>query len=93
MINGVTKRVIMVNTPNPDYFDQVLFILNESAMNDRGVSSKQALDEAEEIARSYFRAIACARPKSRLRRLLFPLACAVGGAAATAVTAIIIQFI
>ena len=91
MISGVTKRVIMVKTPDPDYFDQVLFILNENAMQNKGVSSKQALDEAEEIAKGYFRAIACARPKGRFRRMLFPLACAMGGAAATAAAALFIH--
>lgn len=79
MVKGVSRRVIVVDSPDPRIFEQAIFIIrNESAGG--GVSSQQLVDQAVHVAKSYARCHSV--PKRRIR--LTPLLAAVSGAAAIA---------
>ena len=52
MVTGVSRRVIVVDSPDPRIFEQAIFILPTDG---GGVSSRQLVDEAVRIARSYAR--------------------------------------
>lgn len=52
MVKGVSRRVIVVDSPDPRIFEQAIFILPTDG---GGVSSRQLVDEAVRIARSYAR--------------------------------------
>ena len=49
MVKGISKQVIVVNSPDPDLFEQAIFILNENAMGREGVTEEQLLQEAKRL--------------------------------------------
>ena len=75
MVKGVSRRVIVVESPDPRIFEQAIFILPTDG---GGVSSRQLVDQAVRIARSYARGQGGARTRWRPPAWLW----AVWGAAA-----------
>ena len=49
MVKGISRRVIVVRSPDPQYFEQAIFLLREDAP-DGGVSAQQVLRQAKEVA-------------------------------------------
>ncbi len=73
MVKGVSRRVIVVDSPDPHIFEQAIFILPTDG---GGVTSRQLVEQAVRIARSY------ARGQGGKRRFsLPPWLWAAGGAA------------
>ena len=58
MVKGVSRRVIVVDSPDPKLFEQAIFIVKNDAFSQEGVTSQQVLGEACRIARS------CAAPQT-----------------------------
>ena len=52
MVKGVNRRIILVESPEPELFDQAIFILREGA---GGPGSRELLREAQRIAAEYLR--------------------------------------
>lgn len=52
MVKGVSRRVIVVESPDPHIFEQAIFILPTDG---GGVSSRQLVEQAVRIARNYAR--------------------------------------
>ena len=52
MVKGVSRRVIVVDSPDPQFFEQAIFILSGDGA---GVSQQQLVDQAVRIAKSYAR--------------------------------------
>lgn len=73
MVKGISKQVIVVQSPDPQLFEQAIFILREDAMKHGGVSEEALLKEAKALIQSGGR-------KSRLPCAVW----AFGGALATA---------
>ena len=46
MVKGISRQVIVVQSPEPKMFEQAIFILKESAIEE-GVSDEQLLREAK----------------------------------------------
>ena len=55
MVKGTTRRVIVVNAPDAELFEQAIFIVRSDAAKERGVSAQRLVDEACSIARCYVR--------------------------------------
>lgn len=53
MVKGITRRVIMVKSPDPKLFEQAIFIMREDASG--GVTADQVLQEAQKVADGYIR--------------------------------------
>ena len=53
MVKGISRRVIVVESPDPRVFDQAIFILRNDVLGEDGVSSRQLVDQAVRIAKSY----------------------------------------
>ena len=54
MVKGISRRVIVVDSPDPRIFEQAIFILrNEAATGSGGVTSQQLVDQAVRIAKNY----------------------------------------
>jgi len=51
MVKGVSRQVIMVQSPDPKLFDQAIFILKENAVG-QGVTDDDLLKEAQKLIRS-----------------------------------------
>ena len=75
MVKGISRRVIVVESPDPHIFDQALFILSNDAAGG-GVSSQQVVEQAVRIAKSYARTHGA---PPRRRRLTTWMAALLGG--------------
>ena len=62
MVKGISRRVIVVDSPDPKLFEQAIFIVRNEAFAQEGVTSQQVLGEACRIARSCAAAPAAPRP-------------------------------
>lgn len=49
MVKGISKQVIVVQSPDPQLFEQAIFILRENAVNKDGVTEASLLKEANRI--------------------------------------------
>ncbi len=78
MVKGVSRRVVVVNSPESRMFEQAIFILNEGA-NDRGG------DIVREACRMANVAVPQKGIKAALRRISPPVWAAAGAAAASIV--------
>ncbi len=79
MVKGISRRVIVVDSPDPHIFEQAIFIVrNDAAVGGGGVTSQQVVDQAVRIAKDYARTHGAA-PR---RRAMSPwLSALLGGAA------------
>ena len=81
MVKGVSRRVIVVDSPDPRIFEQAIFILPTDG---GGVSSRQLVDEAVRIARRYARVAAAGMAVGGMGRVCLRPGVAAGCAAVTA---------
>lgn len=49
MVKGVSKQVIVVQSPDPQLFEQAIFILKEDALSRGGVTEELLLKEAKNL--------------------------------------------
>ena len=52
VVKGVSRRVIVVDSPDPNIFEQAIFILRSDG---GGVSQQQVVEQAQRVAKSYAR--------------------------------------
>ena len=77
MVKGISRQVIVVHAPEPKLFEQAIFILNEHALAQGGVTDEMLLQEAKKLIRN--------PEQGRKKRIAaFGPLWACGGAAATA---------
>ena len=50
MIKGISRRVIVVRSPDRRFFEQAIFIVREGAMGTAGVTAEQVVEEARRVA-------------------------------------------
>ena len=55
MVKGISRRVIVVDSPDPHIFEQAIFIVRNEAASGGGVTSQQLVDQAVRIAKNYAR--------------------------------------
>ena len=77
MVKGISRRVIVVDSPDPRVFEQAIFILRNDA-DHSGVSSQQLVDQAVRIVKNYTRSHSSV-PRRRIR--LSPVLSGILGAA------------
>ena len=52
MVKGISRRVVVVDSPDQRYFEQAIFIVRNDAAGE-GISSRELVDEARRVAREY----------------------------------------
>ena len=52
MVKGISRRVVVVDSPDRRFFEQAIFIVRNDAAGE-GVSSRELVEEARRVARSY----------------------------------------
>ena len=57
MVKGTSRRVVVVDSPDPELFEQAIFIVRNDAFSREGVTPEQVVSEACRVARS------CAPPR------------------------------
>ena len=75
MVKGISRRVIVVDSPDPQIFEQAIFILRTDG---GGVSSQQLVDQAVRNAKNYARCQGLPRRRVRVPGWLWA---AIGAAA------------
>ncbi len=79
MVKGISRRVIVVESPDPHIFEQAIFILSNDAAGG-GVSSQQVVEQAVRIAKSYARTHGAPPRRRRLTTWMAALLGAVSSA-------------
>lgn len=87
MVKGISRRVVVVDSPDPKLFEQAIFIVRNDAFSQEGVTSQQILGEACRIARGC--AVQAAAPKPPLWRRFPRWGWAALAAAAAAAAALV----
>ncbi len=80
MVQGVSRQVIVVRSPDPRFFEQAIFIVKEDAFK-KGVTADEVLQEARRAADGYLRKNT--RWNKLWRRVPGPVYAAAGAVAAT----------
>jgi hypothetical protein len=75
MVKGISRRVVVLDSPDQRFFEQAIFIVRNDAAGE-GVSSRELVEEARRVAREY----AGGNHMSRALRDLRPAAAALIGA-------------
>ena len=50
MVKGISRQVIVVQSPGPELFEQAIFILKDNAVGD-GITDEALLKEAQQVIR------------------------------------------
>ena len=56
MVKGISRQVIVVQSPDPKLFEQAIFILKDEAIGAEGITDELLLKEAKKIIRGNCRA-------------------------------------
>lgn len=86
MVKGVSRRVIVIKTPDPRIFEEAILIVRDDIVR-KGVTQAEILKEAQSVAASY---VKNSRKKKKCPNLAAPLF-ALGGAAVMALVWITVQ--
>ena len=78
MVKGISRRVIVVDSPDPHIFEQAIFIVRNDAAEE-GVSSQELVQQAVRIAKNYTRSLNA--PPKRRPHLVPLLSALLGGGA------------
>ena len=65
MVKATSPRVIVVDSPDTELFEQAIFIVRNDAMNRNGVTAQRLVDEACRVARTCGRRAPPPRAASR----------------------------
>lgn len=52
MVKGISKRVVVVDSPDQRFFEQAIFIVRNDAAGE-GVTARELVEEARRVARNY----------------------------------------
>ena len=52
MVKGISRRVVVVDSPDQRFFEQAIFIVRNDAAGE-GVTSKDLVEEARRVAKNY----------------------------------------
>ena len=52
MVKGISRRVVVVDSPDQRYFEQAIFIVRNDAAGE-GVTAQALVEEAKRVARNY----------------------------------------
>ena len=52
MVKGISRRVVVVDSPDQRFFEQAIFIVRNGSAGE-GVTSRELVEEARRVARDY----------------------------------------
>ena len=53
MVKGLSRKVIIVKSPDPKIFEQAIFIVRDDYLSTQGIGQKQLLRQAQQAANGY----------------------------------------
>ena len=72
MVKGISRRVVVVDSPDQRFFEQAIFIVRNDAGGE-GVTSRELVEEARRVARNYAGGGRLSRRARELSPLLYTL--------------------
>lgn len=75
MVKGISRQVIVVQSPGPELFEQAIFILKDSAVGE-GITDEALMKEAQQVIRG-------GKPERKRHLYLYGAVWATGGALLT----------
>ncbi len=88
MVKGISKRIIVVDPPDPKIFERAIFIVREDYSGQKGVSETELLRQARQAAGEY---LPTPEGRGRLRARLRAVLYAAAGAAAAGLAWFMVQ--
>ena len=85
MVQGISRQVIVVQSPEPKMFEQAIFILKDEAV-EKGVTDEVLLKQAQKVIR-------CGKPAKKRKLYLYGPVWACGGALVTAALWLTVSFL
>lgn len=55
VVKGVSRRVIVIKSPDLHIFDEAIFIVKEDALREGGVTGEEIIKQAQAVADNYVR--------------------------------------
>ena len=55
VVKGISRRVIVVRSPDPRFFEQAIFLMKEDPFHNGDVSADQVVAEARRVAAGYLK--------------------------------------
>lgn len=87
MVKGLSRKVIIVKSPDPKIFEQAIFIVRDDYLLSQGIDQKELLRQAKRAANGYVEQTYGWKQSKAIRLLLYCLiGTAVFGAIYTAVS-------
>ncbi|NCB51992.1 MAG: hypothetical protein EOM54_08955 [Clostridia bacterium] len=90
-VKGVSRRVVIVSEPDPNVFEEAIFVVREDYMNGGGIGASELLREAKTAAGGYIET-ALGRPSRRTYPGLRAAVCIAAGIALTVAVWFILQW-
>ncbi len=53
LVKGISRRVVVVESPDPRIFEQAIFIVRNDAFSHEGITPEQVVSEACRVAKGY----------------------------------------
>lgn len=72
MVKGISRRVVVVESPDQRYFEQAIFIVRNEAVGE-GVTARELVEEARRVARGYTGGSRLSRAWRELNPLVYTL--------------------
>ena len=72
MVKGISRRVVVVDSPDQRFFEQAIFIVRNDAGGE-GVTARELVEEARRVARGYTGGSRLSRAWRELNPLVYPL--------------------
>ena len=55
MVKGISKKVIVIRSPEKELFEEAIFIVNEDVYRENGVTGEMIVQEAQTVADRYIK--------------------------------------
>ena len=78
MVKGMSRRVVVIDSPEPNFFEQAIFIVKNDAFSP-GVSERQIVDEARSVVQNYLGGVKPRRKKTVWKASLISALLGAGG--------------
>ena len=72
MVKGISRRVVVVDSPDQRFFEQAIFIVRNDAGGE-GVTTRELVEEARRVARGYTGGSRLSRAWRELNPLVYTL--------------------
>lgn len=83
MVKGISKRVVVIESPDPKIFEEAIFVVRDDFLHGEGVTQEEILEQARKAASQYIKS-KFGRRRMRFSDIPAP-AFAAAGAAATGI--------